>query len=195
MQLSVGAQVAALFNSDIRDSKFVVISNYKISPSYLNDRSLLNYSRTTEMLSREFGVPFRHLSGSIIQAAFQIPRGENLESLRAQLFDVLVKRLDREGKSPAIDAEIAFGIWGLRGSWDGSSLYAVDIKKDEIGQIHRWQELVKRYSNIPYRDPNLRPPTSDKEHQVRVDVDWLIARVGPTIHRVNDYKYRILMMR
>ena len=86
---------------------------------------------------------------------------------------------------------IALALWGLRGSAD-KSLYAVDGKDDGEGHVDRIFHIVYKFSRIPIKPLNKRPPGAKRDDQLRVDNEWFYLRVFEPLRSINSYRAEIL---
>lgn len=187
----VETKLAAFFNAEQSDgSSFQIVSRYSTS-KYVSGDTPLEYEETTLNLRRVYGLDFRYVGGGAIQADIENEVNQSLAGSRELLFESIVADLATRPKSTEQDQMIALALWGLRGSAD-NSLYAVDAKDDGAGHVDRVFHIVYKFSRIPVKPLNKRPPGAKRDDQLRVDNQWFYLRVIDRLRSVNSYRAEIL---
>lgn len=187
----VHTKLAALFNTEQSGaSDFQIVSRYSVS-KFVSDDIGLDYEETALNLGKHYGLDFRYIGGGTIQANIENERLNSLAHSREILFESILSDLATRPKSTEQDQMIALALWGLRGSAD-KSLYAVDGKDDGKGHVDRIFHIVFKFSRIPIKPLNKRPPGEKRDDQLRVDNEWFYLRVYESLKSVNSYRAEIL---
>ena len=191
--LSLGAQskLVALFNAEQNsNNEFQVVSRYSRS-KYAPPSTPLDYKGTATNLSAYYGLSFEHVGGSTVQATLENNQQLRLAEFRETLFESIVSEFSKNSNSTERDQVIALALWGLRGSYDGKKLYAVDPKDQGDGHLERIFFILGNFSEIPVK-LNERKPDDPRDDQLRVDTKWLNSCILGGLSTLNLYKAQIL---
>lgn len=198
LDMPIDTLLAAFFNAEEKDGNFVIVSNYRAT-RYL---AMIpeSYKNTAMQLSKKYGLLFKQVGNTKIEATITNHNNYSLEDFRHLLYENILQKFFMMNAGTNIDKEIALALFIFRGSADFIyGFYSVDLKTPSLQFLNDTykillssNDLINRL-NLNFRE--FQPQYTQgiqRNTQVRINLKWFYDNVIVNYPEINNYKYAVL---